>query len=121
MLRSLVAHTRMSVAGVVVSLALTTGGAFGTTVAPVRECGGAGSLHGGSVAIHNVTTRNVDCAYARRWARQYLTNPSPQCAEDLHCEWRGWQILNDGRYSRSEVDVRATKGNRVIRFQWSAS
>src|SRR4051812_2419902 len=113
----------MTIASAMLALALGAGTGNGSpaVAAPIRECGEAGTLHGGSVAIHNVTTRNVDCAYARRWARQYLTNPSPQCAEDLHCAWRGWQILNDGRYSRNEVDVRATKGTQVIRFQWTAS
>jgi hypothetical protein len=92
------------------------GGSADAQPAPIRECGDAGSAHGGNVLLYNVTSRNVACWKARRFARRQYLSGGPACREDRWCTYRGW-LCRHVAY-RYEADVRCTNGDRVIRWQY---
>ncbi len=86
--------------------------------APIRECGRAGTLYNGQVSVYNVTSRNVPCPRARRFARRQILYGGPACREDRWCTYRGWRCRHVAY--RAEVDIRCTKGGgRVVRWQYS--
>jgi hypothetical protein len=86
--------------------------------APIRECGDAGTLYNGQVSVYNVTSRNVPCPRARRFARRQVRYGGPACREDRFCTYRGWRCTH---YShRGESDVRCTRSSgRVVHWQYS--
>jgi hypothetical protein len=82
---------------------------------PVRECGRVGNGgHGAGVGIVNLTTRNVSCANARRFALQV----TPQWPLPRH--WHGFtgrlHSYNTGDGGH-HVDLRYVRGGQVIRWQ----
>jgi hypothetical protein len=104
----------------VVALSVTLTSPVLAQAASINECGNAGSAYGGAVKIVNVTSRNVGCVSARRFARRFVRVAGSEtdytCDEDRHCTWRGWSCTNIAR--GSQTDHRCTKsGGRVIRFQ----
>lgn len=102
------------VASLVALLAIT---ATPASAGAVRECGSWGD-HGDSqlrwgmspvrgFGIYNVTTRNVGCSTARRFARRYKGTDS---------YYPTWKCRETNEYESSEV--RCTRsGGRVIRWQ----
>jgi hypothetical protein len=80
--------------------------------APIRECGNAGTLHDGQVRVYNVTSRNVVCPRARRFARNQMRYGGPACAEDRYCTYRGW------RCTHFPGDIRCTNSARVIHWHY---
>jgi hypothetical protein len=91
----------------------------------VRECGNAGTLYRGEVRLTNVTSRNVVCSEARRFARSFHLKGGQEsdytCSEDFYCTFRGYQCRNDGR-SAKYIDHRCEKPSptRTYVVRWQA-
>jgi hypothetical protein len=83
-----------------------------SAAAPIRECG----MHG---AIHNVTSRNVPCPDARRFARWYGFVGAGFRSHFVAPSW--WCRVSQAPGGFYERDVRCTASRgRVIRWQyWS--
>lgn len=92
--------------------------------APIRECGRI------NYWIYNITTRNVSCHDARHFVGKLAARTySGQDRMPTHNGWvrlPGWRTYwatvrerQAGSYEY-EFDVRSTRTNHVIRFQWLA-
>ncbi len=106
----------VALTGLLLAVAAMTASA----AAPVRECGSAGRLYDGAVRLVNVTTRNVLCRAARRFARAFeqqgcVDDNSCACAEDRYCTFRRYVCRNVA--TSSSIDHRCVRGRRVIRWQ----
>src|SRR4051794_3382777 len=117
----MIRHTK-TITTALAALTLASGAALASAAAasPIHECGNAGTLYNGQVHLTNVTSRNVACRTARRFARTFELHAGEEtgfrCAEDFRCTWLGWHCTNDGR-GRTYIDHRCVKGARVVRWQ----
>jgi hypothetical protein len=96
----------------VVILAITTLGVADTAVAsPIRECGHITFAHGSPAGIDNLTTRNVACPYARRFALQITARfPFPR-------HWAGFACRSYFYDHQLAFDIRCVKTAQVIHWQ----
>jgi hypothetical protein len=103
---------RMRVVTPFAALAVVLASPVSAEAAPIRECGNAGIVYDGHVRIFNVTSRNVACWKARRFARRQMLNAGPACREDRYCTSRGW------RCTHFPGDIRCVGTGRVIRWHY---
>lgn len=98
--------------------------------ASVRECGDVGKVQSGQKVVYNVTTRDVGCAFARRFARarervrfrtrcdgnaHHVTPDGKHRPKSGRCRFRGYMCTT--RPVPSDVDRRSVRGKKVIRWQ----
>lgn len=107
---------RLVVCGVATSLILSTGLTASVSAAPIRECGDTQS-------VQNVTARNVSCFRARNHAgsmESYGSGSGTVMHRGYRCRVRS---RNGGPATEFHdvmiLDVRCTRGSRVIRWQTS--
>jgi len=81
--------------------------------APIRSCPGV--AYGDNVQFYNITTRNIDCRYARRLAREW-EDVSPLSPGTTRL--RGFDCR--ARQTGYTMDVRCTGGRYVVRFHVTA-
>lgn len=77
----------------------------------VRECGHFSVRQGSPAGVLNLTTRNVDCRYARKFATQVTARyPFPR-------HWAGSSCRSHYSMHGLLFDLRCVKGGEVIHWQ----
>jgi hypothetical protein len=91
---------------------LTTIGVAGTASAsPIRECGNIPEVQGSPAGVLNLTTRDVSCSSARRFAVQVTVQyPFPH-------RWAGFACLDNYFDHGLQFDIRCVEGSHVIHWQ----
>jgi hypothetical protein len=91
---------------------LTTIGIAGTASAsPIRECGNIPEVQGSPAGVLNLTTRNVSCSSARRFAVQVTAQyPFPH-------RWAGFVCRDNYFDDGLQFDIRCVERSRVIHWQ----
>ena len=92
--------------------------------AAFKRCGTAGTFYSGAVTLANVQARNIACAKARRFTREFTRDSGEEsgytCSEDFYCSWRGWSCRNDGRSgdTKHRCETVNTGSKRVMVVKW---
>lgn len=87
--------------------------------ATVYRCGHAGPRYQGAYFILGVTSRDVPCSSAKRFANSEVRDGGAVCDEDAYCTFQRWRCHRTGAGDdgQEHILIRCVKAARMIRWE----